>query len=917
MMLFTLIKRTLGKKKFAKESTNDLTITPESISILIPFHGEWELIGQCLNSVINQNYESEIKIFVITNKENYDKLKNLIPRINSLNRTINLLISESDQKSKKLNLCLSIVNESYVAFLDADHIADEKWISSGLKHLKMNPHWKGIQGKRSPIKKQGIIYAWDSFVNHLGNELLNLIRIKSHSSVPFTGTTAIFKKEVFDIDLFGDSITEDTEWYFKKISLPKKSEFYIGYDSQFGSCEIMSHDLNTLVKRRIRWSTGHTRAFFENRRKGKRDRSYDILSKLHGFHYMLSIPITIWILSNFLFLFLQMNLFIQLGAVFGSLGLSVIFRRHPTISSTKPWISAIFGFFFIMGFILFLNQFYNIGLDTVISRFGLLSLPGYLFFSSLGGSVFLIFFCIAWLIFKKNVKFSMFIKALLFSIFLIPVEIFTSLSGVINSFSKQSMGWNTDRKITKSFYDRVISIILIITFITSFWVLLDGRSIVSFFKDVSAIQNQKVAIKKKAIPFSKSFLLKGVAINAPLNEVFLERLSEIGVNSIRFYKDPGVKWINLAQQYGINSVLQPSFSNWDHVDVRLPWAKWILIWNLFYLDSKYQDHSSVPFLLIGNEIEIWAYSDFKEEDKKDNLRKNFFSIFKEIEQKLENTNHHFTIASTIVDSTTDSPILMPNTLTTSFQYWDDYLPTLPTNKKSTIAGEWGGFQAPDDAPPEWLRLHRSELQWQYLKGLEFVGGYYFALQDNPSQPRMKSFNDPLNNNDPEDKRGLFDEVGAPKEEFWALAYLYGPITIYKSGSKFIIENNSDQELHIGDKVIPSGSKIDGSEMIQNAKEDLYGEFSNKKKILVYHPEGRLSGCQIKVDNNLLKSDHDIFLAEYPDYQKLKVSNAKIYSGGRKGLVEIHPTNKEWSVKGIDKDSLKILKPCRKPFFREL
>jgi hypothetical protein len=915
MMLLTLIKRKFDKKKLARDFTNNQTVTPESISVLIPFHGEWELIGNCLESVINQNYESEIKIFVITNIGNYEKLKKQIPIDNHFKRPTTLLISDSDQKSKKLNLCLNTVHDTYVAFLDADHIADEDWVKSGLTQLKKNPHWSGVQGKRGPIQKKGIIYAWDSFVNHLGNELLNLIRIKSHSSVPFTGTTAIFKKEVFNSALFGESITEDTEWYFKKIFLSKKTEFYVGYDSEFGSNEIMSHDLNTLIKRRIRWSTGHTRAFFDNLRK-ETNSPFDVLSTLHGIHYMISVPITIWILSNFLFLFLQMNLFIQLGAVFSSLGLSVIFRRHPTISNTKPWISAIFGFFFIMGFILFLNQFYNIGLDTVISRFGLISLPGYLFFSSLGGYLFLTFFCIAWLIFKKNVRFSFFIQALLFSIFLIPVEIFTSLSGVINSFSRQTMGWNTDRVITKSLYDRVIFFILVITFITSFWVLLDGRSIVSFFKDLSAIQNKKLVIKKKAIPFSKSSPLKGVAINAPLNEDFLKRLSEIGVNSIRFYKDPGLKWINLAQQYEINSILQPSFSNWDHVDVRLPWAKWILIWNLFYLDSKYQIHPSVPFLLIGNEIEIWAYSDVKEEEKKENLRNQFFSIFKDIEKRLEKTNHHFTMASTIVDSTTDSQILMPNTLTTSFQYWDDYLPSLPTHKKSTIAGEWGGFQAPDDAPPEWLRLHRAELQWQYLEELDFVGGYFFALQDNPSQPRMKSFNDPLNNNDPEDKRGIFDEIGNPKEGYWALAYLYTPINIYKSGSHFFIENKSNFVIIIGDRVIPPGSKIDGSEIIQNAKENLYGEFSNKKKILFYHPEGRLSGCQLKADSTLTMSVNEIFIAEYRDYQKLKASNAKIYSAGRKGLVEIHPTSKDWSIEGIEKDTLRILKPCRKPFFRE-
>ena len=562
-----------------------------------------------------------------------------------------------------------------------------------------------------------------------------------------------------------------------------------------------------------------------------------------------------------------------------------------------------------------MTQFSLVGLDTIISKNRLVFLPGFQYFSAIGGYLVLTFFCLAWFLQRRTIKASFILKAFVFSLFLIPIELFTSFVGVFDSFHHQSQGWQTDRKLVVSSYDRRITFILVFTLIASFWALLDGRSVIAFLQDLSAIHgtNQQ---KKKDFPFSESDRLKGVAVNSPLTEMALQHLSEIGVNSLRFYQDPGMKWVNQAHSYRMTSILQPSFSNWDHVDVRRPWAKWWLTWNLFYLDSKYRNNPSVPFLLIGNEIEIWAYPKSSSNAEKNDIRVEFFSIFKTIQDELTRAHHHFTIATPVIDSTTESTILMPNTLTTSFYYWDDYLPSLPAKEKSTIAGEWGGFQAPDETPPEWLRMFRSEIQWQYFHDLHFIGGYFFALQDNPSQPRMNSFNDPLNTNDPEDFRGIFDQNGLPKESYWSLAYLYTPIRVHKEGEKFFIENTSKESVFIDNKELLPKMKMDGTSVIKMAKDNLYASFKDKKRILFYHPQGRLSGCQQTVNENSMNDTDQIFTAQYSDAKKLTASHAILHSPGTKGLIEIHPRKKIWSVEGIIKGSIKTLRPCRKPFFTE-
>lgn len=136
IFLFIFLKRQFGLKKSQIEIKNDQKIFHDGLSVLVPFHGEWELIRPCLESLLKQSYQGEINIFVITNRDNNEKLKNLLPKIHDSNRSIQLLISDEDQKSKKLNMGLDFVRNRYVAFLDADHFADNDWISSGLSYLK-------------------------------------------------------------------------------------------------------------------------------------------------------------------------------------------------------------------------------------------------------------------------------------------------------------------------------------------------------------------------------------------------------------------------------------------------------------------------------------------------------------------------------------------------------------------------------------------------------------------------------------------------------------------------------------------------------------------------------------------------------------------------------------------------------------
>ena len=899
----------------------------DGVGIIIPFNGEWDLIDQAVSSLVEQSYKGPIQIVIAHHESqptSFERL-NRLSELSSPLRQIQIVKSEHPEKWIKLNLCISKIQTKFVGFLDSDHIAEKNWISEATSLLASNNQWTGVQCIRRPIKKNGLIYAWDSFINNQGNEVLNLVKSRLGYSVPFTGTTALFFFEKIKSLPFQESITEDTNWYLEQKF--KSIDFFIGYLETHGSFELMSLSWNELVKRRLRWAQGHNKAFFQHAKFTSPITIAKMIDWIHGLHYLMAIPLTLSLGIYFAYFFFQMGIVARFTSlILATLG-SFILGKNPGFKESR------FSFRFLFLMILFSMiltwafHFNNIWLSQLIETHQLIALIGTNHYSLLLYASLFIFIFSYFISNIRLIPWRYFISSIIFFPFLALTELMASfLAFAPKSFNKDK-SWNTGRKSNFVFDFLIIILIMIMITLQSYQVL-DHRSFQKFLADsVSYFTRPK--FPKKLLTFSK---IRGIALNGKPSEKLLNELAFSGARELRFYNDPGSDWIQRASESGFKVVIQPDFASWDGIDVRNESSRKFLSMNIATLDAKYRENNNVLFLALGNEIDL-AFFIRDPIESHDEKFKYFFTFFNKIFEDLDFTAHVLTVASPYVDRSNNTNLLMINTLNLDLRFWTNDLANPPQNK-ILVAGEWGGFKASKELPSDWLRGYRVENQWGNITSNGNRGGFFFAAQDNPWQLAIDHFKDPFSV-EPDDLRGMLDINGLRKEIFWTIAYLYSPLKFIKVGENVALVNNGNEKLeHIllshlsndpidlspGERHFFSKSKFNPS-LEYEASFNLPGEKLIRKNI-VFHAQGRLTGClkpiyknphNLTFDLKNLKSS-DILIAEFKDYKKIKMTGADVYSPGKIGLVEIHPNLSTVSFSGIS--NVSYLQACRQSFLLE-
>lgn len=264
------------------------------IDILIASFNEGIHLIDAIKSIANQDYKGLINIHILIGNESDSSYKSLIQfqKKNQLqNRKLLIHLTGINPKKDKINSILPKLTGKYVAFLDADHRADLKWISSSLSILSKK-NAKIIQSVRKPLALKSFFQIWDSLQNHIGNEVLNHLYYRFNLTSFFTGTTCLFERDIFKKYKFEDSLTEDTALSYKLILQGEKIE----YNPYHGSFEDVSPQMATYIARRRRWSHGHNQTFlkhFSNILTSNLAFKTKIQLLLHGSFYLLPLLILI------------------------------------------------------------------------------------------------------------------------------------------------------------------------------------------------------------------------------------------------------------------------------------------------------------------------------------------------------------------------------------------------------------------------------------------------------------------------------------------------------------------------------------------------------------------------------------------------------------------------------------------------
>jgi cellulose synthase/poly-beta-1,6-N-acetylglucosamine synthase-like glycosyltransferase len=247
-----------------------------SVLVLVPSHHEGVALIDTVRTLVAQQYGDAISVCVLVedfrdasvaalrgvfagrSTEDEGRIEVLV---DEPLRQVRVVATGHRAKHHKLNHAIGRFSSDFVAILDADHRAQPTWIRGALRTLAREDA-AAVQCRKRPLGTDRVAQVWDALLSHTVFELFNRAASARAGRVSFTGSTAVFRRDVLAGVRFADCITEDT-WLTLTLTLAGAR---IVYDPQVGSVEETTPNLRSFVLRRRRWAAGHTHAFLAHAR---------------------------------------------------------------------------------------------------------------------------------------------------------------------------------------------------------------------------------------------------------------------------------------------------------------------------------------------------------------------------------------------------------------------------------------------------------------------------------------------------------------------------------------------------------------------------------------------------------------------------------------------------------------------------
>ncbi|AKH33187.1 hypothetical protein XF24_00864 [candidate division SR1 bacterium Aalborg_AAW-1] len=275
------------------------------------------------------------------------------------------------------------------------------------------------------------------------------------------------------------------------------------------------------------------------------------------------------------------------------------------------------------------------------------------------------------------------------------------------------------------------------------------------------------------------FIVKGIVPSFSQGGVYIpieqgyKQIRNLGANLVRFYHQPTTEALTITNQLGLLFFPQPNNSTRDNAKIHQPYGYQIFLKRFKNLKEKIGHNPFLFSLNIGNEMDFL---------NKKNIIDSIMSLINNI-QKNYKAEYLITYASykIILDYPVD--FLSINMLDSGFIYRNDIIDLLQDTKKPFIASELGGFVAFYENPPEALRAYRIQQQRNMLLKKGADGSILFQSHDNRSQPLFNTLNNPLEPEQPDDKRGIRYRDNTPKLSYYITKDIFSDISINIINSK--------------------------------------------------------------------------------------------------------------------------------------
>jgi len=169
-----------------------------SVSIIIPAYNEEKHIKDCIESVLNLDYEnSKIKIIVV-NDGSKDKTKEVVEEIISKKkgREIILINQKNSGKAKALNNALKLVKTEFFACLDADSFVSKKALKMIIKTFYEYDNNLAIVTPAMKIRNPKNLLQKLQYVEYNISMLLHRLMSNLNSIYVAPGPFSVYKTEI-------------------------------------------------------------------------------------------------------------------------------------------------------------------------------------------------------------------------------------------------------------------------------------------------------------------------------------------------------------------------------------------------------------------------------------------------------------------------------------------------------------------------------------------------------------------------------------------------------------------------------------------------------------------------------------------------------------------------------------------------
>lgn len=233
------------------------------VSVIIPVLNGHKLIGECIDSIISQDYPKDNFEVIVVDNGSTDGTIDIVKNFQKDNKNINLYHQKIKSSYAARNLGIVQSKGDILVFTDADCIADKYWLSNIVRYFS-DKSVGGVAGEILPYSKDNIVEKYA-----VTEEILSQKRTFNSKFLPYAQTAnAAYRRELISqIGYFDEVISGGDADYSWRMQL--HTNYKIVYAQNAKVLHKHRTDLKGLFKQRFKHGYGFV--LIRNKYKGYAD----------------------------------------------------------------------------------------------------------------------------------------------------------------------------------------------------------------------------------------------------------------------------------------------------------------------------------------------------------------------------------------------------------------------------------------------------------------------------------------------------------------------------------------------------------------------------------------------------------------------------------------------------------------------